>query len=207
MKNFKPKRVLTKLKTETILPLISDGMSSSSDLVDGRFVPIVIVDTTNNKSVQDVVHLHRFTDPGDVDSLWGIGDDDSICLFLEFKKPVKTEAIIKFNILKHGGLVDTIMSTKVMHLQPGKEGDRPSSTQDNPSITIELPDEGLRILFTERWKKVLRNDLKNKGLSRREAKQASQKIIDEWRRVFGISLKEHAMNYCKWSLQNRCEPE
>jgi hypothetical protein len=39
--------------------------------------------------------------------------------------------------------------------------------------------------------------VRGKGFSRREAKNMSQKIIDEWRSKFCISMKEHAMNVRK----------
>lgn len=177
-----------------ILPILSDGVIASPKLADGRFIPILIVDTSMHRAINDVVNLHDYCESGDVDSTWAIDHrDDFIYLLLEFKKPVSTEATIKFDILKYGGLVDTIMSTRVFYLQPGKIGDRPSNSDENSRISIEVPDISLRKIWFERWKKALIKDLRNKGLSRGEAKKASPKIIDEWRDHFCVSLKEHAM--------------
>lgn len=177
-----------------ILPIISDGIMASPNVSDGHFIPILILDTSKHKAINDLVNLHEYCENGDVDSTWAIDqDNDYIYLFLEFKKPVRTEAIIKFDILRYGGLVESLMSTRIFYLQPGKEGDRPSNSHLNPSIFIEVPDLSLKELWSERLKKTLIKDLRSKGLSRSEAKKATPKIIDEWRKQFCISLKEHAM--------------
>ncbi|MCK5613669.1 hypothetical protein KAR91_68020 [Candidatus Pacearchaeota archaeon] len=196
MKRNRIKLIPRKLNNEIILPIISNAAIASPNIVDSRFIPILIVDTSSHKAIDDVVNLHDYYKSGDVDSTWAIEENDkNIYLFLKFIKPVKAEATLKFDILQYGGLVDTIMSTRVMYLQPGKEGDRYSNTEDNPRISIEIPDISLRGIWQERWKRILIKDFRSKGLSRSESKKASQRMIDEWRNLLCISMKERAMRH------------
>ncbi|MBN1617896.1 hypothetical protein JW887_00965 [Candidatus Dojkabacteria bacterium] len=156
MKKDNETQILGSITPEIILPIISDGAIASSGLAEARFIPILIVDTSMHTSIDDLVRLHDSAESGDVDSLWGIDKhNDHIYLHLEFKQPVKTIVALKFDILKQGGIVDTIMSTRILNLQPGKIGDRPGNTLDKPSIYVEVPDRSLKDVWTKRWKKVL----------------------------------------------------
>ena len=165
MKRNRSKSVSRKLNNEIILPIISNAAIASPKIADSHFIPILIVDTSNHKAIDDVVNLHDYYESGDLDSTWAIDENNKdIYLFLEFKKPVRVEATLKFDILQYGGLVDTIMSTRIMYLQPGKEGDRYSNTEDNPRISMEIPDTSLRSIWSEKWKKATIKDLRSTGL-------------------------------------------
>ena len=194
MKKFRPRQERTKLNTEIILPIIADGLRADHNILEAKFIPILIVDASCHQSIEDTVNFHYSSDSGDVISTWGLAKNENfICLYLEFLRPIKTEAIIKFILPQQAALVDTIMSSKMFYLQPGKEGDTVGKTLGNKGISIEVPCDNLRDIFTQRWLRLLFKDLRSKGCSRSEAKRFANEIIDEWKVTICTSPKERIL--------------
>lgn len=89
-------------------------------------------------------------------------------------------------MLTDGGLIDQIMTTQLLYLQPGKPGDRIGNTFDQPRILCEIK----RTDFYDNWDRLLFNTLvcsfRKKGLKRKQAEEAAKKTIIEFRH-FGAS--------------------
>ena len=167
------------------LPIISDAIIARKDLADGRMIPLLIIDTSHRPDVKDMIKAHELTGAGDVESIWFFPsrfDRRNVNILLIITKPSKCLILLEFNVLRHGGVVDQIIHSQGLYLQSGNLGDRLSTTIDHERLLIEIPSKH----FKNEWDNVLRKtifkDFKNKGLSRTEAKIATQRFIDEWRR-------------------------
>lgn len=179
------------IKANTTVPIVSDAAIATKGVGEGRLIPLVIIDTSNHKHVEDMVKAHENLSPGDAETTWGwqAGSKDSVSLIIDFKKPIETTINLKFNIIHQGGLVDLILNSKALYLQPGRQGDRLHSTMDNPRILIEIPDMGFKSVWVDKWKKTTFRQLRNHGLSRTEARKGSQELIDQLRETFSFRFK------------------
>jgi len=171
-----------------LLPLriIADGAMASRGVGDGRMAPLVIVDSTRWPEVNEIVRLHEHLPPGDATTQWGSrGRSRKIALFLQFSRPMSINLLLEFDLPAQAGLVDQIITAKCLYLQPGSDGDRLAATLDRPRILIEMP----LTVFEYRWEKILHSsiaaDLRQKGLSRRDAREAAKEFVQEWRKQFG----------------------
>ncbi len=190
-KRHKAQLSIGSIKENTTVPIIADAAIATSGVGEGRLIPLVIIDTSKHRHVEDLVNAHDNLSPGDAETTWGwqAGSKDSILLIIDFKKPIETTINLKFNIIHQGGLVDLIMSSKALYLQPGRQGDRLRNTMDNPRILIEIPDTGFKCVWVDKWKKTTFRQLRNHGLSRTEARKGSQELIDQLRETFSFRFK------------------
>lgn len=130
--------------------------------------------------MEEFIRIQEHLPPGDVDIQWGVlpGSKDCVALVLSFKNPIKTVAILEFDIVSQGILVDQILTAKVLYLQPGRPGDRFKTTLDATRIFVEVPDTG----FSNQWERLfhtrLARNMKAKGLSNQQAKHAAAEAIE-----------------------------
>ena len=150
----------------------------------GRIIPVLVLDTRERPNIQELVRVHEPIAPGDVTFYWGQMDskNDSFDLFLQFKRPIDLLAIFTFDIDQQGGLVDQILASNAMYIQPGQPGDRVSSGFENPKILVEIPDTGVQKIGDRLYQKYTTRRFREKGLSRQQAKAAAQDFIEEWRK-------------------------
>lgn len=165
--------------------IISDPAIATVGVADGRFIPLLIIDSSDRPDIEELVRVHEHLPPGDVNVQWAqlLKFPDSIALLLRFIRPVETLLIINFDIAKQGCIVDQILSSRALYLQPGRKGDRPVNTLDSKKILIDIPDTG----FSRTWDDIFSTHLlkwfRQKGLKKYEAKEAAEKAIKEWRRL------------------------
>ena len=179
------------IEANATIPVVSNAAIATSAIGEGRFIPLVIIDTSNHKHIEDLVNVHEKLPPGDVEIRWGWPQNskETISLILDFKKPIITKILLDFDIMLNGGLVDLIINSKALYLQPGRQGDRLGATMDNPRILVEIPDTGFDGTWLDKWKKTTFKKMRNQGLSRAEAKKASQALIDGWRKTLSLRMK------------------
>lgn len=179
------------IKANTTIPIISNAAIATRGIGEGRIVPLVIIDTSNHRHIEDLVNVHKKLPPGDVEIYWGWPQrsKDTISLILDFQKPMIIKIHLSFDIMLNGGLVDLIINSKALYLQPGRQGDRLGATMDNPRILVEIPDIGFGGVWLDKWEKTTFKEMRNRGLSRADAKKASQKLIDEWRKTLTFRIK------------------
>lgn len=174
-----------------LIPIVSDALIASRGIGGGRLIPLVILDTTERPDVDELVRLHQHLSPGDAGCLWGQrkGRKDKIALVVRFERPSRVLIIIEFDIARQGGFVDRILRSQGLYIQPGRRGDRLRSTMENPRLLVEIPDAD----FKRQWERMLRKQFaqrfRNEGLSRREAKQAVDRFLEEWRKLGSFRIK------------------
>lgn len=183
----RPHRVRISVKNEREkrpLRVIADAAVATVNVGDGRLIPLLIIDASERPDIQELVRVHAHVSPGDVECQWGQleGSEGKVNLILSFKRPAEMIAILEFDITKEGGIVDIIVHARGLYIQPGRDGDRLSTTPDAPKILVEVPDTGFSQIWDDMFHRFIMKDLRRNGLSRQQAKQAASRFIEEWRR-------------------------
>lgn len=171
--------------------IVGDGAIAGRAVADGKLVPVLILDTTHRPDIEELVRIHEHLPPGDAISQWCKLKDthNAIALVLSFVRPSEVIVALNFDLALHGGLVDLILVSKALYLQPGKDGDRLSTTMTNSRIIVEVPETG----FREHWEQMkydsLVKDFRGRGLSKRQAKHAAAEFIDVFARFIDFRWK------------------
>jgi len=166
------------------VPIVSDAAVATRGTADGRIIPVLIIDTSFRPDIEDMIQAHKHIGAGDARSAWSTTSRfnvDKISLILMMLKPSQCVIMLEFNIVRQGGVVDQIIHAQGVYIQPGKEGDRLSTTFNHDRILVEVPSRH----FRDEWDKILHKawskDFKRKGLSRSDSKNAATSFIKEWR--------------------------
>lgn len=165
--------------------IVSDAAVATVGIGDGILIPLIIIDSNERQDIEELVRVHDHLPPGDVKVQWGVlkSAPDSIALLLRFICPVEALLVLNFDIVKQGVIVDQILSSRALYLQPGREGDRLINTLNAKRILIQVPDVG----FSKTWDKILFKgvveNFQRKGLPKRQAKEATKGLIEEWRKM------------------------
>jgi hypothetical protein len=165
--------------------IINDAAIATAGVGEGRLIPLVIIDSVERPDIEELVRAHECLPPGDVRVQWGVlnsGPGD-IALLLTFIRPVEALLLLNFDVVRQGGLVDQILSSRALYLQLGREGDRLSTTYDAKRILIEVPDTGFIKRWNEIFFKYLVKDFRQKGMPKKKAKEAAEDAIEEWRKL------------------------
>lgn len=168
--------------------IVSDAAMATVHVGEGRLIPLLIIDSSERPDIEELVRVHEFLPPGDVAVQWGHLENTPECaaLFLRFIRPLEALLVLNFDIVKQGGIVDQILLSRALYLQPGRTGDRFRTTIDAKRILIEVPDTGFGKAWGELLLKHLVKDYRQKGLPKRQAKEAAMEFVEEWRK-FGRS--------------------
>lgn len=165
--------------------IINDAAVATVGVGDGRLIPLLIIDSGERPDIEELVRVHEHLPPGDVKVQWGDlkSGPGAIALLLRFTRPAEVLLVLNFDIVRQGGVVDQILSSRALYLQPGREGDRLSNTLAAKRILIEVPETG----FSKKWDgilfKHLVKDFRRKGLPKHQAKEATKGFIEEWRKL------------------------
>lgn len=175
----------------TPVPIVADAGIATVAVGDGRMIPLVILDTSDRPDIDDMVLAHKHIQgQGDVRSGWAkpdtFFDAGIVKLVLTFEKPSHCVIILAFDIGTHGGLVDQLVSSQGLYIQPGRPGDRLRTTFDNPRVLIEVPSREFQSEWNIMFRRATRKRFQKDGMSRADAKRATELMISEWR---GLWLK------------------
>lgn len=178
---------LPNLESAKPVPIVGDGAIATVILGEGRMIPVVIIDTSQRSDVEDLVKAQKQQTPGDVQSQWARLSHSKryIALLLTFKRPSNILLILEFDIVKQGILIEFILTTKALYIQPGRNGDRLSSTLDNERILVEVPELGFREEWRKIWHKELEKHFRKEGLKRGEAREAAKTVMSQ---LYEISI-------------------
>lgn len=173
------------------LRLVSDAAMASVPIADGRLIPVLLVDTSSRPDIESLIKAHKYITPGDVESVWAKLPEkqNTVKLILSFKKPSECIAILEFDILKQGGIVDQIILSQALYFQCAREGERLLDTLDRERIVVEVPSKQFEPEWNNMLFKALEADGKKKGLSKREAKEYGSGVIKEWRKLGEMRMK------------------
>lgn len=173
------------------LDLVADGAIANPVTADGRLIPVIILNTEVDKRLLNLVTIHRDSPPGDVESRWAVKrfSKKFVYLVLKFEKPVELRIAVRFEVDKNSNLIDGIIHSRGVYVQPGKPGDKLSHNVGAPKILVEIPK---RTTF-EKWDVMLQKHvekvLKKEGVSRKELKTAVPEYISTRRSVWGGRMK------------------
>lgn len=173
----KDKNISAKLQLE----IISDASITSLHIANGKNIPLIIVDTIAHPEIERAIIAHTSVQNGHISTIWGKSTDDRfITLQFTLVDPVPIEFFVAFNVEKQGGLVDLIIHSQLLYIQPGKPRDRLSNTMDSPRLMIEVPSTH----FLNEWKlifqRVMTKHFRKMGLDRKDAKNAAIDFNKEW---------------------------
>lgn len=170
----------------TPLSVISDAAIATVRIGDGRLIPVVIVDSSSRQDIEDLINAHKSLPPGDLRTVWAKSSkrEGAIQLILMFQRPVRCVAVLEFDILTQGYLVDQIVNSEGLFLQYGRVGARLSSTLDHPRIYAQVAGKQFSDEWDDMWHKALEVDAKkSRGMKRAEARRFSKEVIKEWRTI------------------------
>lgn len=190
-----PKKIEVRLAPHEMqyIPIVADAAISSCGHFGGRLVPLVILDTSNRPDIEELIRNHYvFQGSGDVEVQWAELQNRKgfIALFLKFVRPFEATAIIEFDIVKHGILVEQVLIAKGLYIQSGRKGDRLMHDLDRPKVILEVPDTGFIKSWDEMFNKHLIADFRSKGLNRSDAKRAAQSAIGELRKFNSFRMRD-----------------
>jgi hypothetical protein len=170
------------------LRIVADAAIATVALGHGKLIPLVILDTSERPDVTEFVRIHSFLPPGDVRVSWVQypRGKKNLSLLIQAIRPSEVTFIIAFDLdSPHCVIVEQIIRTRALYVQPGRDGDRLVTTMDMPRILVEIGDLG----FDETWNYLLDaamiRQFRSSGMSKAQAKDASKKLVTEWRTNFG----------------------
>ena len=121
-----------------------------------RLAVSLFVDVSNRPDVAKVVEAHKEGIEGECTSQWGsmpeLGEDD-LFLILEFRKPITTKALIRFDVARHGPLIDCLVEGDLLHLVPvpSPEHLKRILEAQQGGLYVEVYSEGIRPHWRQLW--------------------------------------------------------
>jgi hypothetical protein len=163
------------------IAVVGDGAIASPVVGHGRLIPVLILDTENRPDIAECIRVHEHLPPGDVNTQWGriSQSNEHVALILSFQRPIELVAIIEFDIVRQGVLVEAILGARATYIQAGRPGDRVKDTLPAPKIIAEIPETGFRPIWDRIFLKEMTRHLRKQGLGRQHAKRAATSAIDE----------------------------
>ena len=187
-------------KEATPVPIVADGAIATAYWGEGRMIPVLILDTSTRPDVENLITAqYRSEIVGDVMSDWTFSHEvrrarrlrkrlrglPRPLLLLRFTKPSRCVLMIEFDIRRQGVLVDQILWSHGVYLQPGRPGDRVAATVKSPKIVVEVPrNEVFQGVFDGAYRKALCREFRNEGLSGAQAKRAVDVYLKVHRGAF-----------------------
>lgn len=172
------------------IPIVADGAIATVLWGEGRMIPVMILDTSTRPDVENfITSQYRAEIVGDTESSWSFTKRarglPRPLLILNFTKPSRCLLIVEFDLPRQGVLVDQILWSNGVYLQPGRLGDRLATTLKYPRITVEVPpNEIFREEFESIYKKAIFRHFRREGMSRAHAKQRVNSYLRKQRDVF-----------------------
>ncbi|WP_415330918.1 hypothetical protein [Clostridium perfringens] len=175
---FKFGKEIRSIKT---LRIVTIGSISSTYVANGKTIPVLIVDTTEDREIEKALLLHKGIGRGKVLTSWaGSFDEKQIILCVDIIEPSPIKFKLIFEVVKNCATVDLIVNSQLLYIQPGKQGDKLKTTMSAPRIQIEVPSTH----FYNEWYRIYEKNLikyfcREKGLSKEVAKQATIDLYKE----------------------------
>jgi hypothetical protein len=177
------------------VPIISDAAMMTRGIADGRLLPLIILDTSGRPDIEDMIRAHEHFGPGDVHTYWVAPsrfDRSRVRLVLKVTKPSQCVVVLEFEIVRQGVIVEQIIQSQGLYIQDGRPGDRLRTTFDHQRILAEVPSREFRPEWDRMLRKALVKDGRRRGLSRGDAKDATDRFLAEWRDLTSRRMKsEH----------------
>ncbi len=175
---------------ENVVNIVNDALVLQHDFCDGKPVPAIVIDTSNNNKIENMLKLHKNVDEGEMRFSRGMTTDKrNIILLVESVSPIELTFSILFEIEKNYAIIDEILRSQMLIIQGGKQGDRFSYNPNSNKIVVEVPLTG----FEDKWhdirKKYQRKRLKKMGVKKKDINNVMNDIDKEWDSVIRTHLK------------------
>lgn len=175
------------------IEIIGDGAIATNSIGVGQFIPCLILDTKDADDVSKIIMVD--TSNGTIDSKiqWcrPFFKKNIIYLRIMYQEPIEVDFYIKFDIIKHYFLIETIITNKAVILYNGKVGEKISekinSKEDN--ILVEVPNTGYQKTWRKMLNKMLRRKYKSEGLTYGKAKEMACIVIEKIEKFKYIRVK------------------
>jgi hypothetical protein len=173
------------------VPIVSDAAIARVILGEGRLIPLLILDTSERPDIEDLVKAQEQLPPGDVRSQWGrvSRSKRKLALILNFERPSNVFMLLEFDVVEQGVLIESILTARALYIQPGRYGERLSSTFDHARILIEVPELGFRQEWRNIWQKELTKYFRKRGLERGHAQEAAQTVMSEMHKISRFRMR------------------
>lgn len=176
---------IPKFKKLKLVEIIDDGLVSTAERGEGRFIPSLILNTSPYPEIEHLLQVHIHCPPGDAESVWiDMPLSSEVALNLKFIRPLECEFAIRFLPEKHALLIDAILHAQALYFLSGKSGDRMSTTVENPKIIVEIPKSPFTTAWEKRLPKIYAKKFRADGLSRLEARRAAKEMIESMREMW-----------------------
>lgn len=164
------------------VPVVAAGAMGAEGLYNGRFLPVLILDASGRDDIVELIRVHEFSGPGDLNVQWGEGSTaDQIRLYLEFVRPIRTTIILDFSLEQYGLLVDHILQVRGFYVQVGDESTKISANPRAPKVVCEIPDTGISRFWNKLLTKYTVKLFRKLGYNRQDAKRSAVEYISAWR--------------------------
>lgn len=170
---------LGKISTASIVPIIGDGGIGHPDYGDGRIIPVLIVDCAEHQQLYNLILIHEVTPPGDVVVNWGhrLLEMKNVYLTLEFSQPLKTKVVLRFSLKKQAGLVDGIIKSRGVYIQPLQSASRVVDGLNKPKILVEIPPTATFPSWERLHRKTVVQTYRRQGATRTEAAELADEHL------------------------------
>lgn len=179
------------LNTKFFTPIMNDGLIASKKLGDGRFIPMLQIDCSQNRPLFNLINLQAENQPGDVKSVWAKNRSikSQFLLALEFIRPIEAITIIPFDINKHESLIDSIMISHGLYIQPAELADGVSEGLNKPKVLVEIPDSVVIPNWEKIYRKRIEAKMKDKGLKKTLITETVEEFVKTSRRFLKTGIK------------------
>jgi hypothetical protein len=182
---------MSSLEETRSIPIVGDAAIATVSVGHGRLVPLVIIDTATRGDIAELIRIHNHLPPGDVTVRWGQIKNrlTHVALIIDFQRPLETSAILEFEIVKQGIIVEHVLMSKGLYIQSGKPGDRLKNDLKLPKILLEIPDTGFQKYWDRIYHRAIMRRARQDGVGRGEAKSASRRYIQSIRELAKFKVK------------------
>ncbi len=165
-----------------------EGLLSSHNIGEGRLIPVLVLDVGENQDINDLIQMHDSIIAGDAAITWiqDFYNRKDFILRIKFIKPMEISFGIRFKISEDYSIIDGIIQSKGVFIQTGKKGDKVSKSLDKSKILIEVPETGIKSIWSQMLNKALISKYKKMGFSRTESKEITQDHILKMRELWKI---------------------
>lgn len=175
---------------EIAVPAVGFGIISSTGIANGRNIPIIIVESDEQKIIDDIIITHETTRYGHCNSQWGSSfDKETIILMLDFEDPIKKTIYIYFDFMQFGMAIDQILYSQCLYIMTGEKGTKVSENIEKDKILIEVPNDW----FSKDWEGILKKNYvrhlqKEKNITKKAANEIFHQIRSSWKKIESLRM-------------------
>lgn len=180
------------IRTDILVPIVGDGAIATRARAEGRTIPVLILDCDRHKELLNLIYLHENSLLGDVTCSWAVKKFDSriVFLLLDFERPSTVRAVLQFDLARQALLADHIVQSRGVYLQPKESGSRVSEGIDQPKILVEIHPATKLPNWDSLLLKAIRKRMRREGLTRSQAKAASEGFLKRGREFMGLRMED-----------------